>query len=226
MEMPAYLIAGGRPRDPGTMIRQLSHALGQCKKEKPRVAYIGTANQDSEVFFEAMKLLILGAGAGEVKLLHLARENADVRSAKEFLQSSDAVFLSGGEVEDGINWLVRHHLTAFLKDLYAEGKLFIGVSAGSIMMGSHWVHWDVPEDNTTARLFDCLGFIPTVFDTHAEDENWVELITALTLLDPGAQGYGIPSGGMISANSQGRLVSLEKELLCFVNHGGQVQRIR
>jgi peptidase E len=224
-EKPAILLAGGRPRDPEMTLRSYAKALGACGRKSPRVAYIGVANQDNLMFYEAMKLVILEAGAGEVTLLRLAREKADVEAAKRFLVSADAVFLSGGEVEDGMRWLVTHGLDGFLKDLYREGKQFFGMSAGTIMMGTHWVHWDDPENDDTASLFNCLGFVPTVFDTHAEDEDWKELKTALRLLGDGARGYGIPTNGMISGDSAGNLVNLEKKLLNFVNDNGEVKRL-
>jgi peptidase E len=226
MEKPAYLLAGGRPSDPAAVHRSLARVLQACAKPKPKVAYLGVANQDNPAGYDAMRQLLLEAGAGEVTLLPLAREDADVGAAKGFLASADAVFLSGGEVEDGMRWLVRHGLDAFLRDLYNQGTQFFGVSAGSILMGTHWVHWDIPEDNDTASLFSCLGLIPTIFDTHAEDEDWIELKTALRLRGPGTPGYGIPRGGMIRADSRGQLVNVEKELLCFINNDGQVQQIQ
>ena len=222
VETPAILLAGGRPRDEGSMARMLSKAFG--KTASPRVAYIGTANGDSLPFFTMMKLMLSRAGAKKVDFVRLAKEKADVAKAKAALEASDVVFLSGGEVEDGINWLKRHRIDDFLRTLYAQGKQFAGVSAGSIMLGSHWVRWDDENDDDTASLFDCLGIVPAIFDTHAENEDWKELDTALKLMGDGARGYGIPSGGMISADSAGNLVNLEKELLLFVNEDGLVRR--
>lgn len=224
-EKPIILLAGGPSRNPSGMVTCLSRALRECGNEKPKVAYVGTASKANVLFFNAIKALLKGAGAGEVTLLRLAKPGADIKAAKEALAAADAVFFSGGEVDDGMNGLIQHGLTAFLKELYGQGKLFIGVSAGSIMMGTHWVRWQNPEDDGTAELFDCLGLVPTIFDTHAEDEDWKELKTALRLMGPGARGYGIPRDGMISADSQGRLTYLEKELLCYINNNGQVQRI-
>lgn len=219
---PMILLAGDRPRDPSGMVNSLRRALRESGKEKPRVAYVGTASKDNPVFFTAIKALLKEAGAGEVGLVRLSKPKADVEAAKKALEAADVLFLSGGEVEDGIVGLARHGLDGFLKELYGQGKLFVGVSAGSIMLGSHWVRWADPDDDSTAELFGCLGLVPTVFDTHAEDEDWKELKAALRLMGPGARGYGIPRDGMISADSQGRLVNLEKELLCFVNDGGKI----
>ena len=220
-EKPALLLAGGRPLNAANMARIISGAF--CSVQKPQVAYIGAASGDSIVFFNMMKALLLKAGAGRVTLARLAKDKADIDSSKSILYSSDIIFLSGGEVEDGINWLVKHRLVDFLRELYIGGKQFIGMSAGSIMLGSKWVRWENPDDDNTAELFDCLGFVPEIFDTHAEDEGWKEIKTALRLMGSGAGGYGIPSGGAIYADSSGRIDNIEKEVLTFINVKGEIQ---
>lgn len=158
-----------------------------------------------------------------MSLLLLARTTVDLAAVKRALETVDAVYLSGGEVDDGMRWLEHHGLVGFLGEMRRQGKLFLGMSAGSIMMGTHWVRWADPDDDATAELFGCLGLAPTTLDTHAEDEDWKELKMALKLQGPGARGYGIPSGGMASVDDQGRIVALEKTLICYTNVGGQVQ---
>ena len=221
--IPALLVAGGRPRDPEAMARMMSRAFEGI--EKARVAYIGTANNDNPAFFLMMKSTLIKAGADKVTFLHLAKKKPDLNLAKDAMHSSDLIFLAGGEVEDGMKWLEEHGLSAFLKELYAQDKRFMGVSAGVIMMGTHWVRWKVPEKDDTSELFDCLGIIPLLFDVHGEDEDWIELKAALKLIGDCALGYGLPGGSMISADDQGRLVNLEKEYMIFANENGQI-RIR
>lgn len=221
----AYLLAGGRSSDPGSMSIPLSIALKECGKEKPKVAYIGTASGDNLIFFGMIKALLLKAGAGEVHMVKLAKAKINLEEAKSALENADVIFISGGEVEDGIRWLNQHGLMEFIKELRERGKVFIGVSAGSIMMGSRWVHWADPKDDSTASLFDCLGFTDTTFDTHAEDEGWRELILALKLQGKDARGYGIPIGGVITVDSQGEIKEIEKKLLCYVNDGNSVRKI-
>jgi putative intracellular protease/amidase len=220
-ERPAVLLAGGRPRDIGGMIRTLSPAFVGI--EKPRVAYIGTANGDNRAFFELMKGLLTKAGAKEVVFVRLARERIDIDKAKAALAAADVIFLAGGEVEDGMDWLKKHGLIAYIKELYRQGKQFAGVSAGVIMMGNYWVRWDVEGDDSTASLFDCLDITPLLFDVHGEDEDWNELKTALKLLGDGAKGYGIPRGGAVSADHEGTLINLEKEVLVFLNENGHIR---
>ena len=219
-EVPAILLAGGRPRGLSSMTGMIAGTLHEM--QKPKVAYIGTANGDSPLFFQMMKRVFIKAGAGKVIFLHLAKKNPDMDSVKKVLLNADVVFLAGGEVEDGMNWLKKHGLVDFIKSLYSAGKCFMGVSAGVIMMGSRWVRWDVEGDDSTSQLFDCLGIIPALFDVHAEDEDWVELKAALRLSGDGERGFGLPSGCMISADSRGTLVNLEKEYIVFVNEGGRI----
>lgn len=220
-EIPAILLAGGRPRDPAAMAAMVSSALHGLKN--PQVAYIGTANRDNMVFFQIFKSILKKAGAGKVVFVHLAKEKPDLELARKVLSNADMIFLAGGEVEDGMYWLSRHGLAAFLNELYSKGKRFMGVSAGVIMMGTHWVRWKIPGDDDTSELFDCLGIIPVLFDTHGEDEDWVELKAALKLTGDDTLGYGLPRECMISADSNGTLVNLNKEYLVFANKGGKIR---
>ena len=219
-EIPAFLIAGGRPLDPAGIARMMSHAFEGI--QKPLVAYIGTPNGDSLIFFQMMKAFLKKAGAGKIVFVRLAKKNPDPEAARKTLAAADVIFLSGGEVEDGMKWLIQHGLVGFLKELYAAGKRFLGVSAGVIMMGSHWVHWDIEGDDSTSKLFDCLAFTPALFDVHGESEDWVELKAALKLLGSGARAYGLPGGCMIRADSGGNLINTEKEYLVFVNDEGRI----
>ena len=219
---PAILLAGGQPMDFEIIRSLLAPVTGGGKA--PKIAYIGAANGDRTTFFDSLNTYLLQAGAASVDFIKLAREHIDRNAAIKTLTGADVVFFSGGEVEDGINWIKRHGLTELLRELYRKGILFIGISAGAIMMGSYWVRWDTPEDDSTAELFECLGFVPAIFDTHAEDEDWIELKTALRLMGGGSQGFGLPRGGIISADSRGNLVNITNRYLTFVNDGTTIYR--
>ena len=221
VEKPALLLAGGQRSSVGEMAKSISRAF--TEGQKTTLAYIGAASGDSYIFFNMMKALLKKAGADKVTFVRLAKEKVDLENIKNTLSSADVVFISGGEVEDGMKWLNKHLLVDFIKDLYRGGKQFIGVSAGSIMLGSSWVKWDDPDNDDTAALFDCIGIIPAVFDTHAEDENWKELKTVLRLMGDGARGYGLTRGCAIYADSHGNLENLEKTVLTYANYNGQIQ---
>jgi peptidase E len=219
---PVYLLAGGNWRKPGALLPVLKEVMRAVGKEQPQVAYIGTANGDDPSFFDFADNYFINAGASKVEQVFLADRYADVKSAKSALSNADVIFVSGGDVEEGMRWLELHKLTPFLKDLYTKGVLFFGLSAGSIMLGTQWVRWSNPKDDSTAELFNCMGIAPVLCDTHAEKDKWEELIMAVKLLGNKGKGYGIPTGGVIVADTNGAVSALVKPAACYVNEAGKV----
>jgi peptidase E len=207
------------------MVQDFRTVYESCGKPNPKVAYVGTANQDNKLFFQFVKRPLVKAGAEKVTLVPIAGKYSDAGASKRMLSEADCVFLSGGEVEDGIAGLKKAGLDDFLSDLYHSGKPFFGVSAGCIMMGRNWVHWDVENDDSTASLFDCLNFTPMTFDTHCENEDWKELKCALRLMGPGAEGYGLSTNGFYNADSEGRLTSYRNAPEAFRNIGGNIEAV-
>jgi len=219
MRKKMYLLAGG-PSDGDSTAVRLREALGGCGVEHPAAAYIGTASGDSRTFMRWFERPLKKAGAASLTMAPLVGRKADPEKAKRVLISSDVIFVSGGEVEDGMNGLSAD-IRALLRRLLEDGRLFIGLSAGTIMLGKAWPHWDDedgrPED---AELFDCLGFAGEIFDTHAEAEGWPELKKAVSLSPEGFIGYGIPSGEMSVIDEDGVLIPNDRLVKC-VNSGGR-----
>jgi|SRR5574344_93685 peptidase E len=214
-----YLLAGN-PRGKGEITHSvLEKALSETGVDKPSVAYIGTASGDSRIFMQFIARSLKKAGAGEVSMCPMVGKRADLALAEQRLRECDAVYVSGGEVEDGIVG-IPDNIKSLLTELREEGKVFIGLSAGTIMLGKAWPHWD-DEDNDfdNARLFDCLGFVKTIFDTHAEDEGFVELKKAVELSDNGFVGYGIPSDCAIIVHPDGSFEKIGKVLTCTNQDG-------
>lgn len=222
---PMYLLAGGNWRNPRALLPALKNVLSASGKNDPTVAYVGVANGDNLLFYKGMLEMLRQAGAAEVIRVFLAKGNANVPKARQTLSSVDAVFLAGGDVEKGMRWLMRHQFTDVLRDLYRQGILFFGISAGSIMLGAQWVRWPNPKNDASAELFECIGLAPFVCDTHGEGDDWEELQAAVSLLNPTQIGYGIPTGGVLRVDAEGKATALIKPTAIFVNDAGRVQRI-
>ena len=220
---PIYLIPGGHPPDTKLTKKYFRAVFDACGNPSPKVAYVGTASHDSKPFFMLIRGQLAHAGAGSVDLVPIAGKRASTEKAKRMLSEADCIFLSGGEVEDGIVLLKKAGLDVFLTELYNAGKIFFGVSAGCIMMGRNWVHWDVEDDDSTASLFDCLNFVPMTFDTHCEDEDWKELKCAVRLMGEGAKGYGLSTNGFFSADPEGHLEVFGNAPVVFRNAGGKIE---
>jgi len=202
-----FLVAGdpgrrGRGKDP--LLEMIFARIGRTR---PRVAYVGAASSDNRLFFLWIAALLKKAGAGEVGLVPLASRRADAAAARSLLELADVVFVSGGDVELGMRLVERTGVDALLKGIRAQGRPFIGMSAGSIMLAAQWVRWGDAADEATAAAFPCLGLAPLLCDTHAEKEGWPEL-RMLLRLTAAPVGYGIPAGGALQVDADGSLAAL------------------
>ena len=220
-----YLLAGGRPSKREILFSLIKTVFGENRLDSPIVAYIGVANGDDEDFFNRMADSLIAAGANRVNHVVLSSDRADLEKVRNSLNLADIVFISGGDVEEGIKILKKKKMVGFLRRLYDSGKPFFGLSAGSIMLAKNWVRWNNPDDDSTAELFPCLGFAAIICDTHSEQDNWEELITALKLADNNQKGYGIVSGTGIKVDANGEVEALGGAIHRFINNKGKVIRL-
>ncbi len=221
---PVYLLAGGRSgnrRAPDPLIQTIFRESGVLS---PTVAYVGVANGDDKGFFTRIADTFREAGAGRVRHALISVEKTDLNETKNILKSADIVFISGGDVERGMLVLEGKNMTGFLNQLHSEGKLFFGLSAGSIMLAKEWVRWRDPNDDSTAELFTCLGFAPIICDTHSEQDDWDELKVALKLEEDNVRGYGLVSGTAIKVFPDGKIEPLGGAIHQYVRRGQKVER--
>jgi peptidase E len=218
---PVYLLAGGRGSSSKTLFKGV---FKEISKPNPFIAYVGAANNDDKKFFKFMRDEI--AGAGDCRLVHavLSSKKADPDKFRDILRQADAIFAGGGDVEAGMDVLASRNMVDIFQELYRGGKVFFGVSAGSIMLGREWVHWQDPDDDSTAELFSCIGIAPLICDTHAEEDDWEELKAALQLKEENDIGYGIPSGACLKVYPGGQLEALGGPVVTYLKRGQRVVR--
>jgi len=221
---PVYLLAGGRARGnitPDPLIQAVFRESGELS---PTVAYVGTANGDDIGFFNRIAVLLKETGASRISHAVISPENADIDEAKDILQSAEIIFVSGGDVYRGLQVLIEKDMIHFISELYENGKLFFGISAGSIMLAKEWIHWRRPDNDSTPELFPCLGFAPIICDTHDEQDDWPELKTVLRLEKDNVRGYGIVSGTAIAVFPDGKIESLGGAIHQYIRRSGRVER--
>ena len=221
---PLYLLSGGRGGSDKSTKQILQAVFREIGKSSPNIAYVGAASDDNRIFYQFIAGMIKKTGNCKVNRVLICSPKADISKARGTLESADAIFMSGGDVEMGMQVLEEKNLAGFLRDLYEQGKLFFGASAGSIMLAGEWVRWKDPDDDSTAELFPCLGLAPIICDTHAEDDDWSELKMALKLRGENAQGYGIPAGACLKVYLDGGVEALGGAITRYVQHSGQVER--
>ena len=222
---PVWLLAGGpgsRRRGADPLLRR---ALSLAGKPSPAVAYVGAPSGDSRAFFVMIAVLLKKAGAGEVTLVRLAGRRPDVGRARDELARADVVFVTGGDVEEGMSVLEATGTVELLRELAAAGRPFIGVSAGSIMLASSWVRWRDPDDDSTAEPFPCLGIAPVLCDTHGEAEGWEELATLVGLSPAGTVGHGIRTGSALVVHPDGSLEAAGGPVNRFERGGDRTEAV-
>ena len=213
---PLFLIAGG----PGQVRRRGADPLLQTVirgsgKTRPTIAYVGAASGDNPAFRLLIAQMLLKAGAGAVVPAPMCGRRVNVEKTQRVLEDADLVFISGGDVEEGMKVVEQRGMAPLLKSLHAAGKPFFGVSAGSIMLAERWVRWSDPHDDQSAELFPCLGFAPVLCDTHGESDEWSELRAMLRLCRTGTTGYGIVSGSALAVLADGTVSALGGEVHVF-----------
>jgi cyanophycinase-like exopeptidase len=139
-------------------------------------------------------------------------------------EAADAVFIGGGDVEEGMKVVARRGLAPFLGELYRDGKLLFGLSAGSIMLARAWVRWG-DDDDSVGGIFPCLGIADILCDVHGEEENWGELRALLKLSPDSSLGYGIRAGTAIRVDPDGKVESMGK-IDTLVRQGNAVRRAK
>ena len=222
---PVYLLAGGRPRNAQTFNPLLQAVLKESGKEHPTIAYVGAASDENKAFYLMMAAMLKGAGAGKIRHAVLAPAKADVKKAREILETSDIVYISGGDVEHGMQVVQEKNIADYLVGLYKQGKPFFGVSAGSIMLAKEWIRWRDPDNDATAEIFPCLGIAPVICDTHGEADGWEELQALMALEKDGTIGCGIVSGTAIKVFPDGKIEAFGGAIHPYLKKNGKVERI-
>ena len=189
------------------------------------MAYVGAASHDDRSFFSMTEYSMQACGARQVTFAPLVSEWVKIEKSRAILESADMVFISGGDVEAGMEVLEERGILPLLRELYQGGKPFFGLSAGSIMLARQWVRWEDSDDDATASLFPCMGLARVVCDTHSEADRWAELQALLRLLPAGEAGYGIPSGCGLCVHPDGTLEAMGGPVHCLARKGGKVVRV-
>jgi len=190
----AYLIAGAGSATSRRSVRYHRDCVAATGVAHPTIAYVGAAASDDPTFATRVATLVFGENA-RVVLVDLTKRALETSAARARLAAADLVFFTGGDVERGMQLVDERGLAPYIRRLAAAGKPMEGISAGAILLGSHWIRF--PERGEPER-FDCLGVVPASFDTHGEDDDWSELRELARHTRDERTVFGIPSHGAAS----------------------------
>jgi peptidase E len=218
---PIFLLAGGRGSRRTGADPLLQAVFASTGINHPTIAYLGPACNDDAGFFAMLSQYFTAAGAGTIKLVPTVKK-FDRESAIKRVSDADCIFISGGDVEEGMRIINQRNLVPLLKDLHKQGKQFFGLSAGSIMLARQWVRWTDDNDDDSAELFDCISLAPVCCDTHGEADGWDEIKALLKLARDGTIGYGIATNTALRVDSDGSIIALGGAVQQFTKRNGRV----
>jgi hypothetical protein len=202
---PVWLLAGGpgsRRRGPDPL---LLRALSLAGKPSPSVAYVGAPSGDNRAFFLMIAGELKRAGAGDVTLVRLCGRRPDIERARDELARADLVFVTGGDVEEGMRVLETTGTVALL--------------------ARSWVRWRDPHDEASAELFPCLGIADVWCDTHGEAEGWEELASLARIMPDGSVSHGIPTGAGLVVHAGRGVEAAGGPVHRFESRAGRAVRI-
>jgi cyanophycinase-like exopeptidase len=132
--------------------------------------------------------------------------------ARNVVERADLIFLSGGDPVIAAELFRASGADAWLREARARGAHLAGGSAGAILLGAAWARWpDEPDGKPFdgGALVECTRVIPDlVVDTHAEEDDWVELRLVAGMLAAEKRAlrcYGIPTDGALVVHPDGTL---------------------
>jgi cyanophycinase-like exopeptidase len=159
-------------------------------------------------------------GDAEVERFSVAGEQdaMDRDAAYGIVQRADLIYLTGGDPVLGAKVLAEAGADEWLREARQRGAHLAGGSAGAIMLGAWWADWPDEPDGSPfdgGTLVRCTGVVPDlVLDTHAEDDQWEELLLVKGMLEAAHHSVrlrGIPTDGGLVVGPDGSLRAIGEE---------------
>lgn len=179
----------------------------------PRAAYLGASNGDDPDFYAIFLAAVEAIGPAECRMIPAEPSDED----RAFVEAADVIVLAGGEVDRGWRAFEASGMREIVEQRYRDGAVLVGVSAGSVQLGT--AGW--PADDPDA-VFGTWGLAPFVVDAHAEADDWAQLRAVVHGRGEGARGIGIPSGGGLVYHADGTLEAVRRTLTEFSLRDGEM----
>lgn len=151
-----------------------------------KAAYIGASNGDDPQYYSIFEAAMESVDISDRRRILSSFSSDDER----FVNESDIILLSGGDVEMGWNAFTEVGLNELIIRKYQEGAMLIGISAGAVQLGMFGL-----VEASVNKLIDTFKLVPFIISAHEEKQDWKTLKETIQLLDGDARGIGIPTGG-------------------------------
>ncbi len=140
------------------------YALALVGKPRPKVCYFGQASAESLEHTVAFYRTFVGLGCEPTHCSLFEPPTADLRS---FIQEQDVICVGGGNTKSMLALWREWGLDHIFREFWQQGKLLMGISAGSICWFEQGVTDSIPGPYTA---LPCLGFLPGSNCPHYDGE--------------------------------------------------------
>ncbi len=190
------LIAIGGAEDRSSRSDILRRILTMTDKEAPTVGVITTASSIPDDVFEIYRTTFCTIGAAEVLDLRI-RDRMDAASLDivAMIQSSDIIFLSGGDQMRLTNILGATAAMAAIRARHADGAVIAGTSAGAACQSQTMVYGGSAGDalrKGAVRMSAGFGLVEgVIIDTHFLERGRFSRLMEVGATNPEYLGLGI-----------------------------------
>ncbi len=200
------IIGGGEDRDGECIIlREVARRAG---KEEGKMVILPTAAKNGEKVGQDYQDIFLDLGLGQVDILTVEdREAAQSRDAVRLVESSTAVFFTGGDQLRITSILGGTSLWETLHRSYMEGTLIVGTSAGASAMSDTMIVEgldDEPPVRCTVKMAPGLGLLEeVVIDQHFAQRGRIGRLLMAVAQNPFVMGLGLDEDTAVLVNEEG-----------------------
>ena len=153
---------GGFGRNPNQNLIE-KYILNQSKSDKPNICFIPTASAEDESYIVNYYTLFSKLPCNPVHI-NLFKRTPRLDS---IINKQDIIYIGGGNTKSMLAVWKEWKLDKLLKKAYLKGKIFAGVSAGSIC----WFEKGITDSwASNLNLIECLGIIPGNSCPHYDSE--------------------------------------------------------
>lgn len=168
--MQLFLSSAGLPKE----VRESFLEILPGKPEDLKVAFIPTAAypEINQTYLELAKDELKRMGF--VDIIELDIKNEQVVKIEEVLNTSDIVYVNGGNTFFLLHWVRQSGFDKILKVLKNKEMIYLGVSAGSYIACptiemANWKHQD--RNVVGMEDFTALNLVPFLLTAHFEDNH-------------------------------------------------------
>jgi cyanophycinase len=211
---PLYLLADSQLffwKSDGDSLAERVRA--ELDKSSPKAAYIGASNGDQPEFYSLFQAAMESMGISNCRAVPSQPSKEDI----SFIEESDLILLSGGDVERGWRTFEQNGLKELVPRKRFDGAILMGVSAGAVQLGLGHL-----SNAAQPKRVDMFRFAPFYVGAHDEGNDWFDLRALVNLAQSDARAIGLPAGGGAVYYADGTLEPLRKPLIEIVKEDAKI----